>query len=163
MELNQSSAWLEHYLKTIDMDVSLDDPRMIPIRNFSFIWNSFEGRVNHHRVWESLRVFAPSPECVTVTYSFFAKRYVENNKFNDVFDDLWPNNEFAGKHRNDVIGFLCSKAPSLQEQNIACGMICQRLRHNFIHGRKRPRELPDQSELFNVADYYLQELIEHLP
>ncbi len=160
MELNQSSAWLEHHFNTIDMDISLDDQLMAPIRNFPFIWNIFECRVGED-VMASLCHYSPSDECVRMTFSFFHNRYVENGMINDCFDDLWPSARKS--HRKEVIRYLCSKAPSLQEQNIACGMICQRLRHNFIHGRKRPRELPEQSELFNVADNYLQELIEHMP
>lgn len=181
---HQSTAWIEGFLAFHGENVKLRNRKMTPIRNFPLIWNIFEDALTpleneliqnireekkldekkrvyipqSDLVWEALNRYAPSERCIAQSFDAFVARYVRAKDGPYRLNQLWP--EERGEYRSEVTEILKSKNPSSKQKNIACGMICLRLRNNLFHGRKELVKIPKQSLLFNAADYYLEKLIE---
>lgn len=105
--------------------------------------------------------FLPRENVLNEVYNFFRPRYVYNGEVNNYFDILWPNDR--SKRSRDLIVNLLKKNDVLPfEKNTVCAMICLRLRCNLFHGVKELWTLRVQSQLFIIADYYLEAMIDRM-
>ncbi len=143
--------------------VNLNDNDLTSIKDFSLVWNVFEGNVFANRFTITRaeteinnRVFEIAEFQAFLDY--FKIRYVQNGATNVRFDNL----HFRPSDRKVFVQqVLLDTLTDIREIILAITIIIYRLRNNLFHGLKDIRVIDQQRDNFNQANSFLTTLLNH--
>lgn len=173
MDFIQSTRWLECHLQNNGVENKLNEQVYEPIRNYALLWNLMEysakekGLVRESDsdidiVWQVANNVQPDLDLLKKIFEHFSDRYRHmSGSINKNFDALWPADRSTEK-RKEIISYLCKSDATPVEMNLVCASICMRYRHNLFHGKKEFLSLHSQAALFNIADIYMESIIDSI-
>jgi len=136
------------------------------VRNFSLLWNLFEGLVcNKHASVAALENAVSDMqerhklriEDYDKFLKYFANRYIENGEINHRFGRL---NLRQGDRRELVEAVLKGNETAPEKVLLAILIIVYRYRNNLFHGEKSIYDLPNQIDNFRNANQLLMVFME---
>lgn len=139
------------------MDATLlNENALVAIRNFTVMWNLFEGLLCNSnatvsafgRLVKELPANGHQSGSLHSAFIYYQQRYTHAGCTNDLFNQL---NFRANDKKENVTTTLLSSNPTIQETSFALLVIIYRLRNNLFHGLKSFDQLNDQAENLNRA------------
>lgn len=155
--------WIENFL---GLQGKLHGNDLESIRNFSILWNLFEGLVCNRsasvgRLEGAVSNLQHNNQLNIADYDsflqYFTNRYIENDEINFRFDRLRLR---ANDRRELVEGVLKGIETDPQSVLLAILIIVYRYRNNLFHGEKNIRDLPNQTDNFRNANQLLMVFME---
>jgi len=153
--------WITNFFQT---DGNLEQVDIEPIKNFSLLWNAFEGTFANRRFTISniegrinQQVF--DIEKYREFLEYFQDRYTENGQTNNRFSYLKfrPNDRVAL-----VREVLLGSNQNIHSIILAIIIIVYRFRNNPFHGEKEIARIRSQRSNFDQACQFLMKLMEDL-
>jgi hypothetical protein len=155
--------WINRYLQVAGL---IDRSQVECIRNFSLMWNLFEGHVCEQRA--SLDKFEKIVNKLMIKgylhcedykdhVNYFKSRYITNMGTNSIFDELYINNKNS---KELVINVLLDKDTNIKSVVMALLIIIYRLRNNLFHGIKSLYTINNQVDNFKRANRILMRITE---
>jgi len=155
--------WIESFLS---LKGKLTRDQIERVRNFSLLWNLFEGMVCNRNasitaielaVLELQRRDKLNVDDHEKFLKYFVDRYISNGETNHRFDRL---NLRRNDRRELVEAVLKGNETSPEKILLAILIIVFRYRNNLFHGEKSIYELPDQIDNFRNANQLLMFFME---
>lgn len=148
-----ASTWLN---ANIADAAYLDENALVALRNFTLMWNLFEGLLcntkatvsTFDRLVKELPSNSHQISSLNTAFAYYRQRYTHNGCTNARFDQL----HFRSNDKKEIVAAtLLSENPTMQELGFALLVIIYRLRNNLFHGLKSFDQLNDQAENLNRA------------
>jgi hypothetical protein len=153
--------WLTNFFQT---DGDLEQVDINSIKDFSLLWNAFEGTFANRRfsianIEQRInqRVFDQANYNEFLIY--FQNRYIENGQTNDRF----PHLNFRPNDRENLVrDVLLGNNQNIHSIILAIIIIVYRYRNNLFHGEKDIRRIRFQRDNFYQSNQFLMQLMENL-
>ncbi|MEW8956628.1 hypothetical protein [Clostridium sp.] len=167
--------WINNYL---DFSPTLDKEDLEQLKLFTFMWDMFEAKackgvskgqniadfVLHELKIGSLNI---SDSFVDAYYNYFKKRYIQDNKTNEIFKRLTMNAEetFTNGEKEFVIKNFIEKVllednPTEKNRLLASLLIVYKLRGNFFLRTKNIINVHAQYKNFAVANHLIATILD---
>ena len=143
--------------------IQLKENDLKSVRDFSLIWNIFEGTVCNNsfsitRVEQAIRNRDFSLDEFAPILDYFRDRYVSNNQTNQRFEQL----HFRENDRKDFVAdVLLGNHTGTKQIILALVIIVYRFRNNLFHGLKDVRFIGEQESNFDNANRVLTTILNH--
>lgn len=143
--------------------IQLNENDLKSVRDFSLIWNIFEGTVCDNnfcisRVEQEINNRNFSLDEFAPTLYYFRDRYVSNNQTNQRFEQL----HFRDNDRKDFVAdVLLGNHTETKHIILALVIIVYRFRNNLFHGLKDIRFIDEQESNFDNANTVLTTILNH--
>lgn len=153
--------WLTIFFQS---DGNLEEVDINSIKDFSLLWNAFEGtfanrRFAINRIEQRINQKNFDQENYNEFLNYFIKRYVENGQTNERF----PHLNFRPNDRENLVrDVLLGNNQNLNSIVLAITIIVYRYRNNLFHGEKDIRRIRFQRDNFHHANQFLMQLMEDL-
>ena len=141
--------------------VNLNDENLSSIKEFSLIWNVFEGTVCNN----NFSIATAEAQILNRQFNladfqsnldYFKDRYVENGATNDRFNFL----HFRPNDREELVRqVLLGNNTDIHQIVLAITIIIYRFRNNLFHGLKDIRVIDQQNDNFQNANSFLMTLL----
>ncbi len=143
--------------------IQLNEEDLVSLKNFSLIWNIFEGTVCDNSF--SIATVEQSIAGRNFTVAefegdllYFQNRYIEHGAPNNRYPYLY----FRPNDREPFVrDVLLGIRNNIEEIVLAIIIIIYQYRNNLFHGLKEIREIDQQEPNFNRANSFLQTFLNH--
>lgn len=145
--------------------VNLQEEDITNIKDFSLIWNVFEGcgvfSANFSITKLESHIQNINFDLIEFQnqFTYFRDRYVTNGQTNNRFESL---NFRRTDRKQFVADVLCDNLTTSRDIILALAIVVYRLRNNFFHGNKDIRVIDQQKENFINANSFLTTLLNYL-
>lgn len=155
--------WISSFL-SLDKQLSGED--IDSVRNFSLLWNLFEGLVFNRKasvvkmksVVSDMHVQGKlNIDDYSIFLNYFSNRYIKKGKTEDRFYGLYLR---SGDMPELVESVLKGNEKAPEKILLALLIIVYRYRNNLFHGIKSMYDLPNQVENFKIANQLLMVFME---
>ena len=155
--------WIDDFLS---LEIKLTGDDIDSVRNFSLLWNLFEGLVCNKNASANALKNAISDlqnrnklkiEDYDKFLKYFTNRYIENGEINHRFNRL---NLRLGDKPKLVEEVLKGNETAPEKVLLAILIIVYRYRNNLFHGEKSIYDLPNQIDNFRNANQLLMVFME---
>jgi plasmid replication initiation protein len=156
-------VWISNFL-SFERELTGED--IENVRNFSILWNLFEGLVCNRNASANALKNAVSNlqkqdklkiEDYDKFLKYFANRYIENGETNDRFSKL----NLRRSDKPELVEAVLKGTETAPEKVLlAILIIVYRYRNNLFHGEKSISDLPNQIDNFRNANHLLMVFME---